>query len=240
MSAKCCFNHLQCVLLAVVILLSGGLLSGGLLSGEPLFAQPQEDGAARASQRPRSIGYHLRKGDKVGVKFLYQPELNEPSVVVRPDGFISLQMIDDIRAEGLTITELKKAIEAAYSEQLLKPEISVSLVEFVAPRVFVGGQVQKPGSYELRAAATVLQAVIVAGGFTKDAHRKMVLHARPVGDRELKITVIDLKQLLAQNGSGAESLLQDGDYVFIPDSKLAKLKEAVESFRFALPGFTLR
>ncbi len=234
MSAKFCFNQLQCVLLALIILFSGGLWSGALVAQQP------ENDPARANQRPRNAGYRIRKGDKVGVKFLYQPELNEPSVIVRPDGYISLQMVDDLRAEGLTVTELRKAIEAAYSEQLLKPEISVSLVEFVAPRVFVGGQVQKPGSYELRAAATVLQAVIVAGGFTKEAHRKMVLHARPVGDHELKITVIDLKQLLAQNGSGAESLLQDGDYVFIPDSKLSKLREAMESFRFAMPGFTLR
>ncbi|HZS03656.1 MAG TPA: polysaccharide biosynthesis/export family protein [Blastocatellia bacterium] len=201
---------------------------------------PRQDETPSRNARPRTASYQLHKGDKVSVKFLYQPELNEPSVVVRPDGYISLQMVSDIKAEGLTIPELKKAIEEAYSEQLLKPEISVSLVEFVAPHVFVGGQVQKPGSYELRSAQTVLQAVIVAGGFTKEAHRKMVLHARPTGVKELKVTVVDLQQLLAGRGTGEESQLQDGDYVFVPDSKLSKFNQVVEAFRFAVPGFTLR
>jgi polysaccharide export outer membrane protein len=228
MSVKCCIRSLQQVALVLPVLV--------LLIG----AGPAQTHSETVQSRPRSATYRIHKGDKLSIKFLYQPELSEPSVVVRPDGFISLQMIGDLRAEGLTATELKKAIEEAYSEQLLHPEVSVSLLEFVAPRVFVGGQVQKPGSYELRAAQTVLQAVIVAGGFTREASRKMVLHARPVGDRELKVTVVDLKRLLSAQGAGQENELQDGDYVFVPDSKLSKFNQIVEAFRFAVPGFTIR
>ncbi|HWQ32606.1 MAG TPA: polysaccharide biosynthesis/export family protein [Blastocatellia bacterium] len=225
---KCCFRLFQQVALVLPVLL--------LMIG----TGPAQTQSEAAQSRPRSAAYRIHKGDKLSIKFLYQPELSEPSVVVRPDGFISLQMIGDLRAEGLTITELKKAVEEAYNEQLLRPEVSVSLLEFVAPRVFVGGQVQKPGSYELRAAQTVLQAVIVAGGFTREASRKTVLHARPVGERELKVTVVDLKQLLSAQGSGQENELQDGDYVFVPDSKLSKFNQMVEAFRFAMPGFTIR
>lgn len=228
MSVKCCFRLFQQVALVLPVLL--------LMIG----TGPAQTQSEAAQSRPRSAAYRIHKGDKLSIKFLYQPELSEPSVVVRPDGFISLQMIGDLRAEGLTITELKKAVEEAYNEQLLRPEVSVSLLEFVAPRVFVGGQVQKPGSYELRAAQTVLQAVIVAGGFTREASRKTVLHARPVGERELKVTVVDLKQLLSAQGSGQENELQDGDYVFVPDSKLSKFNQMVEAFRFAMPGFTIR
>ncbi len=68
----------------------------------------------------------------------------------------------------------------------------------------------------------------------------MVLHARPTGVKELKVTVVDLQQLLAGRGTGEESQLQDGDYVFVPDSKLSKFNQVVEAFRFAVPGFTLR
>jgi protein involved in polysaccharide export with SLBB domain len=219
MSVKCRFRFFPQLLLIVSALL---VLPGMICSGQ--------------QEQP----YRIRKGDKLSVRFLYQPELNDPAVIVRPDGMISLQMVEEIRAEGLTVIELKQAIESAYSEQLLRPEVTVSLIEFVAQRVFVGGQVQKPGSYEMRAAQTVMQAVIVAGGFTREANRKMVVHARPTGAGELKVTVLDLKQLMDAKAAGQETVLQDGDYVFVPESKLAKFSQAVEAFRFAVPGFTLR
>jgi len=204
--------------------------------------------ATPAQQRARTVAepapaensYRIRKGDKLSIRFLYQPELNEPAAAVRPDGFITLQMIDDVKAEGLTTAELKAKIEQAYGETLLNPVVSVSVIEFVAPRIFVGGQVAKPGSYELRAGQTVLQAVILAGGFTHDAHRKMVLHARPIGERELKVTVIDITRLMTPGSAEREALLQDGDYVYVPDSKISKLTRMIDAFRFAVPGFAIR
>jgi len=199
----------------------------------------QQQGAASEQPRPEGA-YRIRKGDKLSIRFLYQPELNEPSAVVRPDGMISLQMVDEVKAEGLTAAELKAKLEKAYGETLLNPVISVTVLEFIAQRVFVGGQVTKPGSYDLRNGETVLQAVILAGGFTREAHRKMVLHARPVGDRELKVTVVDVTKLVAHSGGDREFVLQDGDYVYVPDSKLSKLTRVIDAFRFAVPGFSIR
>lgn len=204
------------------------------------FSQELNASEAGTSSRPRSATYRIQKGDKLSVKFAYQPELNELLVLVRPDGFISLQMIDDLRAEGLTVSELRRAIEEAYNEQLLRPEVTVSLVEFVAPRVFVGGQVQKPGSYELRSARTVMQAVIVAGGFTREAHRRMVVHARPAGAGEMKVEVLDLQTLLSSKGTGQERELQDGDYIFVPDSKMSKVTQVLQAFQFLVPNFAIR
>ncbi len=189
---------------------------------------------------PKAAGaYRVKTGDKLSVRFLHQPELNEAAVIVRPDGMITLQIVDEIRAAGLTAQELKKAIEKAYSEILLEPVVTVSLLEFVAPHAFVSGQVTKPGSYELRSGQTVWQAIALAGGFTRDAHRKMVLHARPVGERTLKVTVIDLTQVLTPSGKEPDLKLEDGDYVFVPDSKLSRFNRVVEAFRSLLPGFTI-
>lgn len=184
--------------------------------------------------------YRIRKGDRLSFRFLYQPELNDPSVIVNPDGRISLQMIGQIRAEGLTLRQLKKEVERAYSEVLLDPEISVSLVDFVPLRVFVGGQVHKPGSYELRAGETLLQAVILAGGFTSEAHRRMVLHARPVGQRELKVSEVDVLRLLKPGTTAREVELQDGDYIFVPNSKLSKFARVIDAFRTLVPGYGIR
>ena len=194
----------------------------------------------RAANQPPAADYRIHKGDKLSIKFLYQPELSDASIVVRPDGKISLSMVDELLAEGLTVKELKIALEKAYREILLDPEITVNVIEFVAPRVFVGGQVAKPGSYELRSVQTLLQAVIQAGGFTPDAHRKYVLHARPVGVNELKVVAVDVTKLLQTGAGKQEIVLQDGDYIFIPNSKLSKFTTIVNAFRAIVPGYGIQ
>jgi protein involved in polysaccharide export with SLBB domain len=193
--------------------------------------------AQQPSTPARPAAYRIRQGDKLGVKFVYHPELSDAAVVVRPDGMISLPLVDDLRAEGLTVGELKARLERAYAESLVSPVVVVSLVEFVAPRVFVGGQVSKPGGYELRQGQTVLQAVILAGGFTREAHRKTVLHARAARGGDLKITVVDITKLVKAGGGGQELTLQDGDYVFVPDSKMSRVTQMTDALRFAMPGF---
>ncbi len=197
---------------------------------------------AQQAEKPQpDAGYRIHKGDRLSVKFTYHSELSEPSLVVRPDGFITLQMIDDVKAEGLTAVELKQKLEQAYKESLLNPVISVGLVEFVAPRVFVSGQVNKPGSYPLREGDTLMQAVTLAGSFTREAHRRMVLLARPVGDHELQVREIDMLELLSHRNGVRDEVLQDGDYIFVPDSRLSKFSRVIEAFRFAVPsvGYTL-
>src|SRR5262249_42263862 len=115
-------------------------------------------------------------------------------------------------------SELKAGIEKAYGETLLNPVVTVNLVEFVAPHVYVGGQVAKPGSYDLRAGRTLMQAIILAGGFTRDANRKMVLRARPDAEAKLKLTTFNVMRLLSDPKTAQEVTLQDGDYIFVPDS----------------------
>lgn len=183
--------------------------------------------------------YRLRGGDKLSLKFPYHAELNEPTVTVRPDGFITLPMINDVQVVGLTVPQLKQRLEEAYSEALVNPVISVNLVDFVVARIYVGGQVNKPGSYELRAGQTLLQAVMLAGGFTNDANRKMVLHARPLGAGKLKVSEHNALQMISKTQKAYDWPLQDGDYVFVPDSKMLKITRAVQTFGALLPGAAL-
>lgn len=186
--------------------------------------------------RPEA-NYRIRQGDKISVKFYSHPELNEPSLIVRPDGFVSLQIIDDIRAEGRTAAELKKELETAYNEILLKPIITVSVIEFIAPHVFIGGHINKPGRYDLREAKTLMQAVFLAGGFTRDANRRMVIRARPDGKGDWQIQSANVMQILGQKGDAKDLILEDGDYIFIPESKISQFNKAVETFRGLLPRF---
>ena len=200
----------------------------------PALAQQS---ASEAETSPSvNDSYRILSGDKLSIKFLYHPELNEPSVVVRPDGFITLLIVDEVMARGLTVAELKSSIEKAYSETLLKPVVSINLIEYVAPHIYVGGQVAKPGRYELRDGRTLVQAIILAGGFTREANRKMVLHARRAGAGELKMTTFNVLQMLSDSKTEPEALLQNNDYVFVPDSKISKISRLIEAFRAAIPG----
>ena len=198
----------------------------------PLELLAQESGNKALPE----ANYRIQKGDKLSVKFLSHPELNEPSVVVRPDGFISLQIIDDIRADSLTATELKKELEKKYEEILLKPSISVAVIEFVAPRVFIGGQVKNAGRYDLRDAKTVVQIIFLAGGFTEDANRKMVILARPNGNGDWQTQAVNVMKILDKKTAEKDIELRDGDYIFIPDSKISQFNKAIETFRGLLPG----
>lgn len=190
-----------------------------------------------AQVREPDAGYRIQQGDKISVKFFSHPELNEPTLVVRPDGFISLQIIDDVRAEGRTAVELKTNLEKAYNEILLRPIITVSVIDFVAPRVYIGGQVNKPGRYDLREAETLMQAVFLAGGFTRDANRKMIIRARPDGKGDWQIQSANAMKIINQKGSEKDLMLKDGDYIFIPESKISQVSKAIESFRGLLPRF---
>ncbi len=189
-----------------------------------------------AVERPPQA-YRIQRGDKLSIKFFSHPELNEIDMLVRPDGYVSPQIINEIRAEGRTVSELKSELEKAYNEILLTPIITVSVVNFVAPRIFVGGQVNKPGRYEIRDAGTLLQAIFLAGGFTRDAHRSMVIHARPNGKGDWIIQTANVMKILDRKGTVKDVALQDGDYVFVPDSKISQINKAVEAFRGLLPRF---
>lgn len=196
------------------------------------------ESSAQTNDKPLAdTTYRIQKGDKLSVKFFSHPELNEPVVMVRPDGFISLQIIDDIRAEGKTAVELKSELEKSYNETLLNPLISVAVIEFVAPRVFIGGQVKTAGRYDLRDAKTVVQVIFLAGGFTEDANRKMVILARPDGKGDWQTQAVNVMKILDKKSTEKDVDLRDGDYIFIPDSKISQFNKAVETFRGLLPRF---
>lgn len=190
------------------------------------------------AQTANTQTYKIRIGDKLSVKFLYHPELNEASVTVRPDGLISLQLIEEIPANGLTATELTATLLKSYREVLLNPVITVTVVDFVPPRVFVAGQVNKPGSYELRSGQTVFEMVALAGGFTNLAHRKTILLAHRVNGQELKVTTLDFTQLMKSKPQDLK--LEDGDFLFIPDSKMSTFTRMMEAFRLAAPAYQIR
>lgn len=172
--------------------------------------------------------YVLQLGDALEIKFFYNPELNE-SVIVRPDGKISLQLIDDIHVAGLPLSALNKLLLEKYSKILRKPEIKVLVKDFGGQKVFVGGEVKSPGMIPTMGNLTVLQAIIQAGGFIETSESRSVVILRDQGTREPIFKTVNLKKLDSQT-SADDMFLKPFDIVFVPKSRIAKINQFMSQY----------
>ncbi len=134
-------------------------------------------GGSRVTMFEKPPDYRIQPGDEMDIKFFFNPELSE-AVIVRPDGKISLPLVDDVQAAGLTPSELDALLTQAYARELRKPMITVIVKTFTGQRVYVGGEVGKPGVFELTAGMTALRAVFAAEGFLDTAKPEAVIVIR--------------------------------------------------------------
>lgn len=155
--------------------------------------------------------YRLAPGDLIDVKFPYHPEENE-RVPVRPDGRIGLQVIGDVQAAGLTVKELEDIIVEKSSVTLRDPVVSVVIAQLAEHKVYVGGQVAKPGFVLFRDGLTPLQAIVERGGFVDDADTDSVLYIRRVGG-EVQSQRLDLESVM--DGDSAEQIVMSPDDIII-------------------------
>src|SRR4030043_1057184 len=148
----------------IIIYLISLIVLSSLTSCAPAVKNPSSEGYAEAQARlyPERE-YKIQLGDQLDVKFYYNPELNE-QVIVRPDGRISLQLIHEVSAAGLTPDELNQLLTRRYAAQRNKPELTVIVRAFGGQKVYVDGEVAKPGMLPLVGTMNVLQAISHAGG----------------------------------------------------------------------------
>ena len=124
---------------------------------------PENVAALAPPAPPRAADeYRIQAGDELHVRFTYQPEMNE-QIPVRPDGRISLATTGEITATGLTPSELERLVARKSEHRLKNPEVVVVVTKIAEQRVYVGGEVLKPGYVTLQAGMTPLQAVVQTG-----------------------------------------------------------------------------
>ena len=172
-------------------------------------------GCAHSTTPPPAVAqneYRIGKEDVVAVDVWKDPALSakEP---VRPDGKISLPMIGDVVAEGRTAKELQKEITAKLAPMVNEPVVSVQISEINAAKFFVIGEVAHPGSYPVRGAMNVLQALALAGGPTEYANRGSIVVIRHDGARENRYNV-NYREVVS--GKAQAIQLVPGDTVFVP------------------------
>jgi protein involved in polysaccharide export with SLBB domain len=180
--------------------------------------------------------YHLHVGDTLDVKFFYNPELDQQACV-RPDGRISLPLAPDIQAEGLTPEELASSLRGHYVHELRDPEISVLVRSYSPQKVFVSGEVLRPGAIELNGVKTVLQAVSEAGGFKDSARLKEVLLIRQDASHQIVTLKLDLSAMLQSKPNAEDHLVEASDIVYVPRSHIANVNYWVDAYiRKNIPG----
>ena len=170
----------------------------------------------------RNPRYLIRKGDILDLNFPFTPEFNQ-TVTVQPDGYITLRGLGDLQVEGVTKPQLTERLEKAYATILRQPVISVDLKDFEKPYFVAGGEVGKPGKYELRGDTTVTQAVALAGGFNPSAKHSQVLLFRRVSDQWVSVKKLNLKKMLGEANLAEDMHLEPGDMLFVPKNALSKI-----------------
>jgi polysaccharide biosynthesis/export protein len=135
------------------------------------------------------------------------------TVPVRVDGKISLPLIDEIQAAGLTPLQLKENLVKKFREFVDIPNVSVIVMEANSFKVFVSGYVKTPGAVRLRSETTILQVISMVGGFTEWANQKKVLVIRKEEGKEKRITV-NYKKIVG--GDEPNLVLKSGDTIIVP------------------------
>jgi polysaccharide export outer membrane protein len=136
-------------------------------------------------------------------------------VPVRPDGKISMPLVPDVQAAGLTPVELRDSLRASLAAYITSSEVSVVVREVHSFKVSVLGEVKSPGRYELKSRATILDAVALAGGFNDFAARGRILIIRQAGGVTNRI-VFNYTKFVTRDNQGDCPALLPGDLVIVP------------------------
>jgi polysaccharide export outer membrane protein len=179
-------------------------------------AQGAERNPAESSARSGAVKdeYRMGPGDILHVSVWNNEELTL-DVMVRPDGKISLPLIQDVTAAGLTAEELRSIIEVRLKEYLIEPVVTATVKEVNYPKFFIMGEISKPGTYPLRERLTVLQAISLAGGFTQFATPRNIRLIRNNGSTRENIR-INYYELIRSGDQDKNLFLVPGDTVIVP------------------------
>ena len=180
-----------------------------------LAASPTTAPAAAQDREaaPEAEDYVIGVGDVLKVAVWKNPEL-DTTALVRPDGHISLPLLGEVRAVGLRPVELQQALDQAYERYVTAPGVAVIVAEIHSRKVFVTGEVEEPGAYELQPRMRLLQALAMAGGLTPYAKdRVVVLRQLPNGEQRIEVRP---SRIVSGRHLADNLLLRPGDTLVVP------------------------
>lgn len=158
--------------------------------------------------------YRLQKEDTMKISVWNEPNLSAEQMV-DPNGYIILPQLDPIKAEGLTVRELQEKVVEGLKKYLVSPKVQITITSFRKPKVYVTGEVNRPGVYEFIRGNRIMEAVSYAGGYTEMAF----LEEATITHKDSKESLpIDLWKLFHDGDLTNNIELQDGDTINIPEN----------------------
>jgi len=177
---------------------------------------PTGDSVSSAPNAPAGVqppsGYHIGPADELMITVWHEPELSE-GIVVRPDGMITLPLLNDIKVAGLTTEETQSLLTEKLKTLVNDPQVTVIVKAVHSQKVFAAGNVVKQGVYALDGRKTVLELLVEAGGLGPFAKGGSIYILRNVDGKETRI-YFNYKKALS--GKSANPELQPGDMVVVP------------------------
>lgn len=173
--------------------------------------------------------YTLHVGDVISLDYRLTPEFNQ-TVTVQPDGCVSLQVVGDVKVEGLTLEQAHNKIVGIASNELNHPELAITLKQFQQPYVVVAGEVEKPGKIELHEdTTTALQAVMLAGGFKDSARDTQVILFRHINGDMAEVRRLNLHNIKKQSQLEQDTDLEPGDMLLVTRNKMEHLSRFMKA-----------
>jgi protein involved in polysaccharide export with SLBB domain len=222
------------IILPLLISCSLWLLVGlqGCADSVKTPAQMSEPGII--DQSPESLSaavphYIIQPYDELEIKFYYSADLNE-KVIVRPDGFISLQLIHDVRAASLSVNELTNILKNKYAKYLNDPEISVIVSSLNNQNVYVDGEVTTPGIIPIGSYMTVLQAISAAGGLKDGSRNDEIILIRKNGLKKPFVLIVNLEDVLTGVDIAQDIALKAHDIIYVPKSNIANVNTWIDLY----------
>jgi len=160
--------------------------------------------------------YVLGCGDTLKVT-VWRHEEASADAAIMPDGNISLPLIGNLPAAGLTVDELKDELNRKYSEYITEPHITITVRDVNSFKIYILGEVTKPGEFKLTSNADVLQAISMAGGFTMYANKSTIHIIRKEGDKKIKIN-FNYNEVVKGKNLNQNIPLKPGDVIVVYES----------------------
>ena len=162
--------------------------------------------------------YYMRPGDELNIVVTQQQDLgnsstNQSPFVVRPDGNVSFPLVGEIHAEGMTVSQFTNVLQQGLSRYIVDPDVSVNISKLGRVRVYVFGEVRKPGAVELDKGHTVIDAIGAAQGFTRDTAKKKIFLIHQ--DQPKSLIPINLNNMLKTGDMSQNVTLREGDILYL-------------------------
>ena len=201
-------------------------------TGKPAAVGPSEIVVAVPGLTPlaRSGPYRIGVGDELQLSLPYEPGYGAINVIVRPDGMVTAPLLQDVRAAGLTPTQLDTLLLAEYAKILRHPVLTVAVNRIANNQVYVMGEVIVPGPVDINGSISLLQLIGKAGGIKATGTWKSVVVLHRMEGNKVAARRVNLKRIMEGRPDAPDLQLSPTDVAYVPRTFIAKLDDFVDQY----------